>query len=224
MAPLFDFHWIGSPFTTSTPAPSLVKTNLRTFARKISGDRFSFTAVRLNYFCLNCQKNGGHRYRFREKACEKLNWFWEIGARNSAWSTNVLKRELVFTMQAAENFSQTNFDILKFSLKQSTSVRGFVVIPQSLALRSIVLGWIKIYRKLSICTTKLPSIASRTCRIILLCKYKNHTRNHSWLVQKPFLWKWVWFAWKWTCWGNSFSHLDSFWYRGKRQFGNGLIN
>ena len=39
---------------------------------------------------------------------------------------------------------------------------------------------------------------------------------------KPFMWKWVWFAWKWTCRGNTFlyimvSHEDLFWHRGKKQ-------
>ena len=37
---------------------------------------------------------------------------------------------------------------------------------------------------------------------------------------KPFLWKWLWVAWSWTCMQNSFSYerfsqLDSFWHRGK---------
>ena len=35
------------------------------------------------------------------------------------------------------------------------------------------------------------------------------------LSVKPFLRKWLWFAWKWNCMQNSFSsHLDSFWNRG----------
>ena len=47
-------------------------------------------------------------------------------------------------------------------------------------------------------------------------------------VQKRFIWKWVWFAWKWKCsWNtfhmNGFARPDSFWHRGKRELGNGLL-
>ena len=40
------------------------------------------------------------------------------------------------------------------------------------------------------------------------------------LSAKPFLWKLLWFAWKWKCTQNSFSHLDSFCNRGTRELGN----
>ena len=45
---------------------------------------------------------------------------------------------------------------------------------------------------------------------------------------KPFVWKRIWFAWKWTSWRSVFpyewgSHEDSFWHRGKRELGNGLL-
>ena len=50
------------------------------------------------------------------------------------------------------------------------------------------------------------------------------------LSAKPFLWKWLWFAWKWNCLQNSFSrchmkdlHLDSFWNRGTRELENSLF-
>ena len=47
---------------------------------------------------------------------------------------------------------------------------------------------------------------------------------------KPFIWKWVWFAWKWTCtsrWHTfpyEWFRKDSFWHRGKRQLENGLFS
>ena len=40
------------------------------------------------------------------------------------------------------------------------------------------------------------------------------------LRAKPFMRKWVWFAWKLTCRRNSFPYE---WFRGKRQLGNGLL-
>lgn len=36
------------------------------------------------------EKNGGHRLRFRNRACGKIPWFWNISARNSAWSSRFL--------------------------------------------------------------------------------------------------------------------------------------
>ena len=44
---------------------------------------------------------------------------------------------------------------------------------------------------------------------------------------KPFIWDWFWFAWKWTCMGNTFSYK---WFLGKtrfdteRQLKNGLFS
>jgi len=44
---------------------------------------------------------------------------------------------------------------------------------------------------------------------------------------KPFIWKWVWFAWKWTCRGTCFP-MNGFprrlvWHRDQRQLRNGLL-
>lgn len=36
---------------------------------------------------------------------------------------------------------------------------------------------------------------------------------------KPFIWKWVWFIWRWTSFAGIASHEDSFWHRGKRLLG-----
>ena len=58
--------------------------------------------------------------------------------------------------------------------------------------------------------------------------YENQNATNS-ITQTlySFIWKWVWFAWKWTCIRNTFSHE---WFRtkthlrrGKRQRGNDLL-
>ena len=63
---------------------------------------------------------------------------------------------------------------------------------------------------------------------VILSKVLPKTRGHFWLslcfcfkvslCAKPFLWKWLWFAWKWNCTQNSFSH-ESFctWTRFERE-------
>lgn len=40
---------------------------------------------------------------------------------------------------------------------------------------------------------------------------------------KPFIWRWVLFAWKWTCRRNAFSWMVSFWHTGRRGLWNGLF-
>ena len=41
---------------------------------------------------------------------------------------------------------------------------------------------------------------------------------------KPFLWKWVLFAWEWKIiFTSKAEHLTSFWYRNPRELGNGLL-
>ena len=45
------------------------------------------------------------------------------------------------------------------------------------------------------------------------------------LGAQPFLWKWVLFAWEWKIiFISKVEHLTSFWYRGPRELGNGLLN
>ena len=146
----------------------------------------------MSYFCQKCQKWGSPT-SFQKEGVWETNFILK-NFEYSAWSTNVLKRELALRMQAPENFLPeitVPFDFLRGT-----------------------------------CTTKLPSIASRICWIILLCKYKNHTSDYCFVTgPKTILMKMRLICKNEPAGGPELiSHLDSFWYRGKRQFGNGLIN
>ena len=59
----------------------------------------------MSYLCWKCKKIGGHQLRFRDKACGKLSGFRKIGARNSAWCTGFIVKNIEGESTEADDLS-----------------------------------------------------------------------------------------------------------------------